>query len=205
MIHELMIGTADFGLSGTADILNRGKVVDFTLPVYTWRFAAFFLHPNLRRDNFALIKPFDKYLWVAIIVSVINLGIVTVTFQKILSICPRKCRQSEKSAVEAVDEGPLALWAMNMLCSRSIPHIPSQSSVMTVALCGFCFGLLLNATYSAMLFSFLSLPLNSLSSLDDLLQNSYSFGTLGSPIIDLFMVTATLVKGSYACGTSVAI
>ena len=195
MIHDLLKGYADLGLSSTADLLHRRDTVDFTIPVYSWQFVAFFLHPNLRRDNFAMFRPFNNYLWMAVIGYLIIFSVVIILAKFVTEHSPTHGVQEidntsvQTSGVVKV-EGASLLWTMNMICSKSIPHIPTYYvSVMAVTFSGFVFGFLLSVTYSAMLFSFLSLPLTPFSSLDDLLQNSYYVGTVGSPVVDLFMVS----------------
>ena len=188
MINELLMGNADLGLSGTADILERRDVVEFNVPMYKWRFVAVFLHPTLRRDNFAIVKPFDEYLWFAILASIAAFTLAITIVEWVYEQVLRPCFPKPAALPMTREEGPSSLWTMNFLCCKSIPLSQADLPVMMIMICGFMLGFVLNVTYTAMIFSFLSVPSKSYTSLDELLKKSFQFDRMPSPIINVLQV-----------------
>ena len=192
MINDLITGNADFGLSGTADILERREAVEFNIPMYELRFLAVFLHPNLRRDSYALVKPFNKAVWMFLLAFLIIFALALTGVR--LGIERGGWQQGLSNSDDLMVEQNLSVfWAVHFTCSKSVQWISTHISFMTVIMCGFLFGTVLNATYAAVLVSFLSLPLKSFVTVEDLVLASFNFDTMPMPFFNVLKVRQCLL------------
>ena len=158
MVRHLLDGEADVGISLSAQLPLRRTAVDFTFSTATFKYVAVFRKSSLRKSEMALLRPFKKSLW-AMVLTWCFLMTATISCLQYRS----SSRKDRKIKVDWI------LYPVATVCLRSSHYgvHAGQTGVMVLVLTGSAVAIVLNASYSGLLYSFLSLTVNSASDVLD--------------------------------------
>ena len=144
MVRHLIDGEADLSVCIAADIPFRRTAIDFAFSSSTWEYAALFRKPGFGASKMALVKPFTKSLWLAIFVWVLGMTAIMYALQS-------------RRGLRVID---WIIYPAATICLKStdcgLPIAEVELRVLGVT--GVIVGFALHAAYSAILYSFLSLP-----------------------------------------------
>ena len=144
MVSHLLYGEADLSVSIAADIPIRRKAVDFTFSTVTFEYAALFRKCTFSRIETALLMPFTPSLWLVICIWILSLTTIVYSLQ---------CRKG----LETID---WIIYPVGTICLKALQSSRSTRKLYLSLLLvtGTVVGFVLNAAYSAVLYTFLSLP-----------------------------------------------
>ena len=183
MIEHLQTGQADFSVSPTVDVSTRRHVVDFTLPVAGLTYNAIYRRPSITTNDFAHLQPFEPALWLTLMVWIVCMTAVLLALAHGISSAWRRRHMLQTWRENmATCMGDWVLYAAGSLTGQSYVFTPQllrneifafEWLLFTVAAASF----ILNAAYSGVLFSFLSLRQGS-GNFYHLASKSYKFAVM---------------------------
>ena len=155
MVEILQKGQADFGITPSVDLESRRQVVDFTLPLLNMAsYVAVFRSPNIRASDFAHLQPFQANLWLTIMAWIAAMTIGT------LIVAHISVGEWRPTRVQFHEIGDWFLYALASICMQSFDvnlSLRNNSALNSLILITAAAAFTLNAAYSGILFSFLSL------------------------------------------------
>ena len=163
MISLLLNGQAHYAISTSRDIPERRKVVDFTLATSSYTYTALFRKPSITRDTMALVRPFGRNLWWAIVVTLLTLILV-------LSLESNPECGKQRSGIRWNTE--YSLFAISTMCKITFgvamkARWPAMGAVLSTSV----MSVVVIAAYSGTLVSFLFVneaPNSNVSSIQSL-------------------------------------
>ena len=191
MLGHLVEGQAVVGLSSTFDRPSRRKLFYHSISLYKWKFIAIFRTPPFKRDIFAHIKPFQESLWlavgiwlaaIAIIVALLN-GIyedlqrstLILNSSRHVDLLLSSCLYTSSFMNHRVEWCDWLLWPVSILSQRTMRPMPAEFSLKIILTTSTIVGAVLYIAFSGTLISFLTVFLDPISTLEQLLQSSFEF------------------------------
>jgi ABC-type multidrug transport system fused ATPase/permease subunit len=212
MISLLLSNEADLGLSSIADRPFRRAVVDFNFPTSEIRLSAFFQRPStISSEWHALLKPFRPQFWIVFLFMILILTLASLILSKTWHYleeqinqfnskkaggksetfvsCPcnegtKRCSALEER-IEIYDEWiarDCFQWAFSTFCLQGFYKVPSRLPFRILVLTGSMFGILVYSSYSGILVSFLSVVIDPIQNLGQLVSTRYTFAVVDNPI-----------------------
>lgn len=183
MINLILNDQVDLAISSTADRSFRRAVVDFNLPTSEIHLSAFFRKPNAFNSN-GIIQPFSTNLWCLILLWILISGCILLIFRYISSkynLAPHD--------PDNYNEGTFIWnyidyfqWTLGSLCLQSYTGYPIQTSFRIVIGIGYLLAVVIFAAYSGNLISFLSVVIEPIKNLNQLLETNFVFNVVDSPL-----------------------
>ena len=167
MIEFLLNREADFSVSPTVDVPSRRQAVDFTLPVTGLTYIAIFRRPSFTTNKFGHLLPFQPALWLAVILWVVVMTTVVLIVTHAVS-SERPCKKVLTIISTALNEnmGDWILYGAGSISGQT--HVVGESlpcsetfTLKWLVYMVAAAAVVLNAAYSGVLFSFLSLRQDS--------------------------------------------
>lgn len=167
MIRKLLDKEADLALTYTANIAIRRTVVDFSMHLCEFHLVALFRRQTFRRNQLALLLPFDKFLWLAIFTWCVIWTVALYVLQA----------STQSSVSEWGRPTEYVLYAVAMLCGMGLTPCGGggfdlKIRYMYLTFSGHLVAFVLSAAYSGILFSFLSHREEAAVDLSSFLKNS---------------------------------
>ena len=191
MIGDLVNGDTDLALSSVVHNDQRREVVDFNIDLYNWKFLALFRQPDFRRDSMAFLRPFDRYVWVAMMLSIMFLALATFGIKIIHEFLGDEELEEQFEwnfgVVRRLFDAVFNTLAL--LCGVGLRDDDGDEMALPVKvlfLSKSLLGVILYAFYGGMLISFLAVADVPFSSLEQLLATPYRFDAMsGDPFLML--------------------
>lgn len=193
MVGDVVNGEANMSATHASDTAKRRQAVDYTLPTATWKLCAYFRKPQ---NSVALLQPFKKSLWFALLVWVFTISFVAMIFRYVLYRWNLGGKQAEFVLLDIIPSSPPSadshglwgvldslLWAIGIMCTQGFHYVPDHSCYRILDLTGHLAAFIVQIAYGGVLISFLSVTLkDSISTFDQLVDNSYTLAIDGNPL-----------------------